>query len=201
VPPPTVLATRQYTLPQASCPACGRVELEVGEVEYGIENFGPVLMSVTSCRSCGFKHADVFSLSTHDPAVTSLKITSASDLKIRVVRGNTATIVVPELGVSVHPGQNNEGFISNVEGVLARIEDVARFLSSSLDGRRKQKADLVLRKAERARKGRLRLTLALKDPFGNSTIISPKARRRRMSTRELKNLRYGEHAIAAKKRS
>jgi zinc finger protein len=177
------------------------VELQVGEVEYDIENFGPVLMSVTSCRSCGFKHADVFSLSTHDPTVTSVKVTSASDLKIRIVRGNTATIVVPELGVSVHPGQNNEGFISNVEGVLVRIEDVVRFLSSSLDGRKKQKVDLVLRKTERARKGKLQLTLALKDPFGNSTIISPKAKRRRMSTRELKKLKYGEHAIAAKKRS
>lgn len=109
--------------------------------------------------------------------------------------------MVPELHVSVHPGQNNEGFISNVEGVLARIEDVLRFLSNSLDGRRKQRADLVLRNIQRTRKGKLRLTLALKDPFGNSTIMSPKAKRRRMSARELKRLKHGEHVIAAKKRS
>jgi C4-type Zn-finger protein len=37
-----------------------------------------------------------------------------------------------------HPGLNNEGSTSNVEGVLTRVEDVLRFLSGSLErGRRK----------------------------------------------------------------
>jgi len=73
-------------------------------------------------------------------------VTSTEDLKIHVVRGNTATIVVPELGVSIHPGLNNEGFISNVEGVLTRIEDILRFLSRSLEGRRKERADQLIKK-------------------------------------------------------
>ncbi len=170
-------------------------------MEYGVENFGAVLMSMTMCLSCGFKHSDVFSLSAHEPTATSLKVMSAEDLKIRVVRGNTATVLVPELGASIRPGLNNEGFISNVEGVLTRIEGVLRFLASSLEGRKKQRAELVLRKIERARGGKLRFTLELKDPLGNSTIVSEKAKRRRISARELGRLKFGEHAIAAKKRS
>jgi zinc finger protein len=169
-------------------------------MEYDVENFGGVLMSMTKCSACGFKHTDVFSLSTHDPTVTSVRVTSTEDLKIRIVRGNTGTIVVPELGVSIQPGLDNEGFISNVEGVLARIEDVLRFLASSVRGRKKQRADFVLRKIENAKEGRFRFTLQLKDPLGNSTIVSEKAKRRRLSIRELNRLKFGEHAIAAKKK-
>ena len=200
-PPPTVLTTREYRLPQANCPSCNSVGLQIGEVEHDVENFGAVLVSATSCGSCGFKHSDVFSLSTHEPTATTVKVTSREDLKIRIVRGNTATILAPELGVSIQPGLNSEGFISNVEGVLARIEDILRFLARSLEGRRKHRADFVLGKIERARKGRLRLKLVLKDPFGNSTIISEKARKRRMSARELNRLKFGEQAIVARQRS
>jgi zinc finger protein len=169
-------------------------------VEYDVDNFGPVLLSVTSCSSCGFKHSDVFSLSTHEPTVTSVKVKSGEDLEIRIIRGNTATILPPELGVSIEPGLNNEGFISNVEGILLRIEGVLRFLARSLGGRKRRRADLVLRNIEKAKEGKLKFTLVLKDPFGNSTIVSEKAKRRKMSARELNRLKFGEHAIAARQR-
>lgn len=107
---------------------------------------------------------------------------------------------MPELGVSIKPGMNAEGFISNVEGVLTRIEDVLRFMTRSVEGRKKQKADLVLKKVQRAREGKLRVTVVLKDPFGNSGIVSKKVKRRRMSTRELDRLKSGEHAIAQRRK-
>ncbi len=40
----------------------------------------------------------------------------------------------------------------------------------------------------------------LKDPFGNSMIISQKAKKRRIGERELKGLKFGEEAIATRKR-
>ncbi len=196
---PAVSTKREYHLPQANCPSCNHVGLEVAEVEYQVENFGLFLMSVTECRSCGSKHSDVFSLTTREPAATSIKVTSADDLKIRVIRGNTATVLVRELGVSIQPGLDNEGFVSNVEGVLVRIEDVLRFLARSLQGRKKKRANLVLRKIERAKEGRLRFTLVLKDPFGNGTIVSEKAKRRRIGERELNRLKFGAQAIMARK--
>ncbi|WP_455285743.1 ZPR1 zinc finger domain-containing protein [[Eubacterium] cellulosolvens] len=193
--------TREYRLPEANCPSCNGAGLDVVEVEYNVESFGPVLMSVTKCISCGFRHSDVFSLSTHEPTATSVRIISREDLKIRVVRGNTATILVPELGVTIQPGLNNEGFISNIEGVLARIEDVLRFLARSVKGRGRQRAGQVLAKIARARKGRAKFSVILKDPFGNSTIISEKAKKRRMGARELNRLKFGEQAIVARQRS
>ena len=123
---------------------------------------------------------------------------SVEDLKIHVVKGNIATVIVPELGVSIHPDLNNEEFISNVEGVLTKVGDVLRFLSRSLErGKRKERADLLL-KVQRAREGKLRFTLVLKDPFGNSTIISEKAKKRRIGKRELKGLKFGEQTIAVR---
>ena len=56
----------------------------------------------------------------------------------------------------------------------------------------------MLRKVQRAREGKLRFTLVLKDPFGNSTIISEKAKKRRIGRRELKGLKLGEQATAAR---
>jgi len=168
-------------------------------VEYDVENFGPVLMSVTTRRSCGFRHTSVFSLKSHEPTATSLNVRSHDDLKIRVIRGGTATVLVPELGVSIEPSLNSGGFVSNVDGVLARTEDALRFLARSLKGRKEHRANLVLRKIERAKEGRLRFTLVLKDPFGNSAIVSRKAKRRRMGERELRRLKFGARAIAARK--
>jgi C4-type Zn-finger protein len=55
------------------------------------------------------------------PISTRFKVGSVEELKIHVVKGNTATVIVPELSVSTHPGLNNEGSISNVEGVLTRV--------------------------------------------------------------------------------
>lgn len=46
----------------------------------------------------------------------------------------------------------------------------------------------------------LRFTLVLKDLFGNSMIISQKAKKRRIGERELKGLKLGEEAIATRKR-
>lgn len=38
----------------------------------------------------------------------------------------------------------------------------------------------------------------MKDPFGNSTIISEEAKKRRIGKRELKRLEFGEQTIAVR---
>jgi C4-type Zn-finger protein len=40
--------------------------------------------------------------------------------------------------------------------------------------------------------------LMVKDPLGNSIIISEKAQNRRIGERELKGVKFGEQAIAAR---
>jgi len=64
--------------------------------------------------------------------------------------------------------------------------------------RGKKRASLFLRQVQRAKEGKLRFTIVLKDPFGNSTIISEKAKKRRIGRRELKGLKFREQVIAAR---
>jgi C4-type Zn-finger protein len=45
----------------------------------------------------------------------------------------------------------------------------------------------------------VKFRFVLKDPFGSSTIISEKAKKRRISVRELKGLKFGQQAIAARR--
>jgi C4-type Zn-finger protein len=65
-------------------------------------------------------------------------------------------------------------------------------------GKRKERANLLLNKIQRAREGKSRFTLA-KGPFGNSTIIFEKAKKRMISVREPKELKSSEQRIAARK--
>jgi C4-type Zn-finger protein len=62
----------------------------------------------------------------------------------------------------------------------------------------KERANLLLKRIQPAREGKSRFTLA-KDPFGNSTIIFEKAKKRRTSVREPKGLKSSEQRIAARK--
>jgi C4-type Zn-finger protein len=55
-----------------------------------------------------------------------------------------------------------------------------------------------LLKVQRAREDKLGFTLVLKDPLGNSTIISEKAKKRRIGKRDLKRLKFGEQTIAVR---
>jgi len=40
-----------------------------------------------------------------------------------VIKSGTTTIRIPEFGAKITPGPYSEGFITNVEGVLSKVED------------------------------------------------------------------------------
>jgi C4-type Zn-finger protein len=76
-----------------------------------------------------------------------------------------------------------------------RSEESSRSLE---EGRRKERADSLMKRIQRAREGKSRFTL-VKDSFGNSTIMSEKAMKRRISVRDAQGLTPGEQRIAARK--
>ena len=124
-----------------------------------------------------------------------MTVEGLADLNIRVVRSSTATVRIPELGVCIEPGPMAEGFISNVEGLLERVEGVVRgLLNSEEDPAERAKYERFLRRLREAREGRTKFTLILEDPLGNSAIISEKegkVRRRRLTEREVRRLKTG----------
>lgn len=193
------MTAHSYKLPNARCPACDGIGLNSTETEYDVKSYGQVLLSITTCDRCGYRHSDVFPLRAREPVDLRAKITSAEDLKMRVIRSSTATVKIPELRATIQPGLHSEGFISNVEGVLQRIEDAAALMLRSSDGARKKRAKAALQKIMKAKDGNLRFTLIIKDPLGNSGIVSSdssRVRSRRLCGRELEKLKFGEYAPA-----
>ena len=104
------------------CPVCsveGVAKSIMKEIE--IPHFGKVLETTIQCPECGFKHSDVIALEQNDPAKYVIEI-NKNNLSVRVVRSQSATVSIPEIGVKVEPGPKSEGYVTNVEGILTRFE-------------------------------------------------------------------------------
>ena len=174
--------------------------MALSQTEYEIEHFGPVLLSAATCRNCGYKHTDVLTLNAREPTVLTAKIDSIDDLNIHVVKSSTATVSIPQFGATITPGLYSEGYVSNVEGVLGKIEDSLTFMLSSAKGKSLQKGARMLKKIQTAAE-KPNFTFVLKDPFGNSALVSSKAgkiKKHRLARKELLKVKFGEHALIQK---
>jgi len=160
---------------EVKCPVCIKGKLKIRQTAHEVPYFGTIIMATMKCENCGFTHKDIWSPEEHKPMRYELHVEEPEDLNIRVVRSATAIIEIPELGVRIEPGPLAEAFISNVEGVLERIENAVIMMSISAEtSEEKRKCEEFLNKVWEARNGKIKFTLILEDPLGNSTIISEK---------------------------
>ncbi|MDD1666900.1 MAG: hypothetical protein LUO96_00385, partial [Methanomicrobiales archaeon] len=74
----------------------------------------------------------------------------------------------------IDPGPACEGFVSNVEGILERIEDVLGTVLTWAEGEERENALTLGERIRLAREGSVPFTLTIEDPTGNSAIISPR---------------------------
>jgi zinc finger protein len=90
-------------------------------------------------------------------------------------------VEIPELGVRIDPGPACEGFVSNIEGVLDRINSVLDSVLTWADDHEERRNAIALKeKIALAMDGRLPFTIILEDPGGNSAIISDRAKKTRL---------------------
>lgn len=182
------------------CPSCDTESMLTSQTEYQVQHFGSVLLSVATCQKCGYKHTDVTTLTNREPIALTARINSLEDLKMRVIKSGTATVSIPEFGATITPGPYSEGYISNVEGILGRIEDALTFMLTTAKGKRLKKGEKMLKQIRTARDANPRFTLVVKDPSGNSAIVSPNARKvkkRKLTNRELLSVKYGQYALGS----
>lgn len=156
------------------CQICG-AESELHFLPYEIPYFGDAMMFTAVCPSCGFRFTDVMILSGEKRRRHEMVISSTQDLNVRVIRSSFGSVEIPELGVSVKP-RRGESFISTVEGVLKRVEEVVKMLSRNVEGKKKKRADAVLKQIAEIKSGKASMTLIIDDPAGNSAILSDKAK-------------------------
>ncbi|MCQ8893570.1 MAG: ZPR1 zinc finger domain-containing protein [Methanolinea sp.] len=158
------------------CPSCN------SEIEYiyqteDIPYFFGLLIISARCPSCGYRFVDTQLLKNAEPSRWELAVESPADLNARVVRSMNGTIRIPELGVQITPGPACEGFVSNVEGVLDRVDRVvAGVLLWAEDEEERGRACALREKIARVREGLLPVTLQIDDPTGNSAILDDRAR-------------------------
>lgn len=174
------------------CPACG-VEGKAKSImkELEIPHFGKVLETSIQCPECGFKHSDIIALEQNDPAKYVLEI-NKNTLTVRVVRSQSATVSIPEIGVKVEPGPKSEGYVTNVEGILNRFEDaVKKALNLFDDAESQENGKTTLKQIQELKKGNGTATLIIQDPFGQSNIVSDNAEVLEIPEEELRDLKTG----------
>lgn len=184
--------TTEITEMVIKCPACGVEGIAKSIMkEIEIPHFGNVLETTIQCDNCGFKHSDVIALEQNDPAKYILRI-SEETLSIRVVRSQSATVIIPEIGVKVEPGPKSEGYVTNVEGVLTRFESaVIKALNLFDDEQSQINAKKTLLEIRELIKGNGTATLIIYDPFGQSNIVSDDVEISEIPEDELKTLKTG----------
>ncbi|WP_456329359.1 ZPR1 zinc finger domain-containing protein [Archaeoglobus sp.] len=172
------------------CPSCGR-ELKVIVSTYDVPFFGNVLLTSISCE-CGFKHADSVVVGEKEPVRYIIKI-NRENLFTKVIRSTSGTIRIPEIGVAVEPGPASQAFITNLEGVLDRVENIVRTAMrwNSEDEEKVRRCEWILERIRNTIEGDEELTLILEDPLGNSLIVSDEAFKEIMSQEEAQKLKTG----------
>ena len=174
------------------CPACsveGLAKSIMKEIE--IPHFGKVLETTIQCPKCGFKHSDIIALEQNDPAKYVIEI-NKNNLSVRVVRSQSATVSIPEIGVKVEPGPKSEGYVTNVEGILTRFEDAVKKALKLFDDEQSQKnAKNTLKQIEELKKGNGTATLIIMEPFGQSNIVSENVEISEIPEEELRELKTG----------
>ncbi len=176
----------------SDCPICGNLKcVEVTTKTDNIPYFGEIMESTLLCQECGYKHSDTICLEQKDPVHYTLLI-GRGKLNSRVIKSQSATLSLPELGLKVEPGPKSQGYVSNVEGVLERFEKaVETALSWADDPEARENARSILEDLHQVRCGGRQTKLVVKDPFGHSAILDKDAKKRGLTEEELKNLKTG----------
>ena len=178
------------------CPACG-IEGVAKSImkELEIPHFGQVMETTLLCPNCGFKHSDIIALEQNDPAKYVIEI-NKNNMSVRVVRSQSATVIIPEIGIKVEPGPKSEGYVTNIEGVLTRFEDAVKKALNLFEDEESQKnAKIALSELQELKKGNKTATLIILDPFGQSNVVSENVEVFEIPEEELRDLKTGFSVI------
>ena len=164
------------TVVPGACPHCN-TEIEYIYQTENIPYFSDILIISAICDSCGYKYVDTQLLRSNEPVRYEVAVDTEEDLGIRVVRSMSASIEIPELGVRIDPGPACQGFVSNIEGVLDRVEQIIEGALLWGEEEERENARTLLEKIEGVKCGEIPITLILEDRCGNSAIIADKAQK------------------------
>ena len=157
------------------CPICQKNTLTLMEAERDIPFFGKAHLFSMNCSSCKYHKADIEFNNQQEPSKYELEISSEEDLKIRIVKSSNANIKLGRIA-TIEANEASNGYITNVEGIIKRIENIIEFARDNAeDNTERKQAKNHLKKIRKVLWGQDKIKLVIEDKTGNSAIISDKA--------------------------
>lgn len=172
-----------------TCPVCGKNTLRIVDYLYEAPYVGKLIISIGKCDNCGYSFKDVRLYEAKEPGKIVFTVEKLEDINVLVVKSASASVLIPELGLTMTPGPASEGFITTIEGLLDRFLEALEVACRD-EKADKEKCEEMRKKIVDAKEGRIRYTVIIVDPEGVSSIASPKARRMPVEPEELEKLGY-----------
>ncbi len=179
-------------LVELPCIACGERKMINTLTSLTLPYIGRAMQTTYVCGSCGFKHSDLIILENKGPTRFELSVESARALDSKIVRSNSGTIRIPEIGTNIEPGTASECFITNVEGVLNRISDVVSLVKMDAEQDVYERCERLLERIDRMKEGNEPFHLVVEDPYGNSAIIGKDVSVTELDENQARLLQTGE---------
>lgn len=177
----------------AVCPACATKGMEYRAEQIDLPYLGESLETMLRCNECGYRHTDFVLTETKEPVRMTYRVDSAEAMSVRVVRSASGTVRIPELGIDIEPGAASDAYITNVEGILVRIEGILNQLHRDSDEpQARLSIEKLLDRFQGLRDGTAEpVTLVVEDPFGCSAIIDDAVVRETLTEEEVAGLQTG----------
>ena len=182
-----------------SCIICGYDEgLSMLAHTEEIAYFGEHTQVTLTCNGCGWRQTDFIPAEAREGSCQTFRIDSTEDLQVRVIRGSACTVRLLELDLEARPGSHSPGYVSNVEGVLNRFQDVIDMVGreAAIEGNDTAIFDLaeLTQAMIEIREGRRQATLEFLDPHGHSMILAENVQTRELTEAEIEDLPVGPAA-------
>ena len=182
-----------------SCVICGydkglSMLAHTEEIAY----FGEHTQITLTCPGCGWRQTDFIPAEAREGSCQTYHIDSSEDLQVRVIRGSACTVRLIELDLEVRPGSHSTGYVSNIEGVLNRFQEVVDMVGRQAVAEGNEDAIAELTKLTDAmnevREGQRGATLEFLDPHGHSMIMTDDVDSRPLTEAEIDDLPVGPAA-------
>jgi zinc finger protein len=182
---------KELMVQKLDCPICGgKNSFTITNHEIDIPYFGKVIETTMMCDRCKYRNSDVFPLEVREPKRYKLTIKDEKDLNKRVIKSSTGYVRIPELGVEITPGPVSEGYVSNVEGVLNRVDNVLQTLIRWAENEeQKKKGEELRERIKKIKEGKETATLIIEDPLGHSVIIGDGVVEEKLTDEEIEKLK------------
>jgi len=159
-------------LKNQTCPFCFKKALTLGEEEKDIPGFGAVFLLSMECSGCNFSKTDV-ELPTPMKKSYTFDLNSKKDLDVFVIKSSSSKVKFPNIRKNINPGENSNGYITSVGGLIDKIEKTLISERDSCDDTKERKSiKNSLKKLWKAKLCEIPFKIIIEDPSRNSVIIS-----------------------------